>query len=346
MNEQELYDMSETELRRMLSNGEMNAEKEINKMYDRLAFTIVLLPLVNSYIKAGVLRELNIPEKRQIADKIKSDLLNKYYAMMQNGIKQSWIIGEAISYSSLKKSVPAEILQSKFKKATSPHILDYLNRQTNGLTLSKRVWNLSNGMIDQIEATLQLGILEGKAANSISTDLKKYLKEPDKLFRRVRDENGKLKLSKNASNYHPGQGVYRSSFKNARRLAATEINKTYRNAQWETWQNLDFVVGQEIRRSNHVYDCDVCESLKGRYPKDFKFSGFHPHCRCVMISILATEEELLKNINSGEEIHSKNEINAFPGNFHKWVEENKQRYKPNTNDWIDENPKVKKMFQS
>ena len=28
MNEQELYDMSETELRRMLSNGEMNAERD------------------------------------------------------------------------------------------------------------------------------------------------------------------------------------------------------------------------------------------------------------------------------------------------------------------------------
>lgn len=346
MNEKELYELSETDLRRILANGEMNAEKEINKMYDRLAFTIVLLPLINSYIKAGKLRELNISEKRQIADKIKSDLLNKYYAMMQNGIKQIWVIGEAISYSSLKKSVPAEILQSKFTKAASPHIMEYLNRKTFGLNLSQRVWNLSNGMIDQIEATLQLGILEGKSANSISGDLKQYLKEPDRLYRRVRDRQGELRLSRNAANYHPGQGVYRSSFKNARRLAATEINKTYRNAQWETWQNLDFVVGMEIRRSNHVYDCDVCESLKGRYPKDFKFSGFHPHCRCVMISILTTEEELLKNLNSGVEIHSKNEIKSFPDNFQKWVKENKQRYKPNTNDWIDENPKVKKMFQS
>lgn len=346
MSEQELYELSEPELRQMLANGERNVEREISRMYDKLAFTVVMLPFIDSFIKKGMIRKLDAIEKMQISNKIKTDLLNKLYLLLQSGIKQSWVIGEAISYSSLKKSVPAEILQQKFKKATSPHILEYLNRKTNGLTLSKRVWNLSNGMIDQIEATLQLGILEGKAANSISTDLKKYLKEPDKLFRRVRDEQGKLKLSKNASSYHPGQGVYRSSFKNARRLAATEINKTYRNAQWETWQNLDFVVGQEIRRSNHVYDCDVCESLKGRYPKDFKFSGFHPHCRCIMISILATEEELLKNLNSGVEIHSKNEIKSFPDNFQKWVKENKQRYKPNTNDWIDENPKVKKMFQS
>ena len=126
-------------------------------------------------------------------------------------------------------------------------------------------------------------------------------------------------------------------------MSETELRRMLSNGEMNAEK---FVVGMEVRRSNHVYDCDVCESLKGRYPKDFKFSGFHPHCRCVMISILATEEELLKNLNSGVEIHSKNEIKAFPGNFHKWVKENKQRYKPNTNDWIDENPKVKKMFQS
>ena len=344
MSEQELYELNEPELRQMLANGERNIEREISRMYDKLAFTVVMLPFIDSFIKKGMIRKLDNIEKTQISNKIKTDLLNKLYLLLQSGIKQSWVIGEAISYSSLKKNVPAEILQQQFKKAASPHILEYLNRKTFGLNLSQRVWNLSNGMIDQIEATLQLGILEGKSANSISSDLKKYLREPEKLFRRVRDEKGNLKLSKNASNYHPGQGVYRSSFKNARRLAATEINKTYRNAQWETWQNLDFVVGQEIRRSNHVYDCDVCESLKGRYPKDFKFSGFHPQCRCIMISILATKEEFLKSLNTDEEIHSKNEIKSFPNNFHKWVEDNKHRYKPNTNDWIDENPIVKKMF--
>jgi hypothetical protein len=344
MSEQELYELSEPELRQMLANGERNVEREISRMYDKLAFTVVMLPFIDSFIKKGMIRKLDAIEKMQISNKIKTDLLNKLYLLLQSGIKQSWVIGEALSYSLLKKIVPEEILKHRFTKAASPHIMEYLNRKTFGLNLSQRVWNLSNGMIDQIEATLQLGILEGKSANSISGDLKQYLKEPDRLYRRVRDRQGELRLSRNAANYHPGQGVHRSSFKNARRLAATEINKTYRNAQWETWQNLDFVVGQEIRRSNHVYDCDVCESLKGRYPKDFKFSGWHPHCRCHAIPIMATEKELLDSINDDSPVRSKNEIKSFPGNFHKWVEDNKQRYKPNTNDWIDENPIVKKMF--
>ena len=108
--------------------------------------------------------------------------------------------------------------------------------------------------------------------------------------------------------YNPGGGVYRSSYKNAMRLTRTEINMSYREADHLRWQEMDFVVGIEIRRSNHEYGCNVCESLKGKYPKDFKFSGWHPHCRCHAIPILATEEELLDSIENDTPINSKNEV--------------------------------------
>lgn len=58
----------------------------------------------------------------------------------------------------------------------------------------------------------------------MTRDLRNYLQHPDVLFRRVRDQHGILRLSQAAKDYHPGQGVYRSSYKNARRLTATETN--------------------------------------------------------------------------------------------------------------------------
>ena len=98
----------------------------------------------------------------------------------------------------------------------------------------------------------------------MARDLKQYLKHPDKLFRRVRDERGILHFSKNAAAFHPGQGVYRSSYQNARRLAVTETNMAYRTADHERWQNLDFVVGIEIHlSSNHT--------CKGRDGKPYRF---------------------------------------------------------------------------
>lgn len=164
-------------------------------------------------------------------------------------------------------------------------------------------------------------------------DIRQYLKRPDMLFRRVRDEHGNLQLSRRAAAYHPGRGVYRSSYKNARRLAATETNIAYRTADHLRWQQMDFVVGIEIRTSptNHPVP-DICDDLKGKYPKDFKFTGWHPHCRCIALSILKTEEEMdadTERILNGEPPSdpnsSVNAVTDVPKEFKDWVEDNKER---------------------
>lgn len=187
---------------------------------------------------------------------------------------------------------------------------------------------------------LDLGIRSGRPALKMASDLKQYLLHPDKLFRRVRDEHGQLHLSKAAAAYHPGRGVYRSSYKNARRLAATETNIAYRTADYTRWQQLDFVVGIEVRLSNnhtclggdgkpHAFS-DICDDLKGRYPKDFKFTGWHPHCRCHAVTILKTPEEMAadnKRIMEGKESEeaSENAVTDVPEGFSQWIKRNEKR---------------------
>ena len=216
----------------------------------------------------------------------------------------------------------------------------FIKRKERGLTLSDRVWNYSNTFKREIEMGLDLGIREGVDAPTMARDLKQYLRHPDKLFRRVRDEHGNLHLSKNAADFHPGRGVYRSSYMNARRLAATEANIAYRTADHERWQKMDFVVGIEIHLSNN-HTCrgrdgkphpfmDICDELKGKYPKDFKFTGWHPHCRCFATSVLKTDEEIAEDtrrILNGEEVtgDSVNEVKEPPEGFEKWVEKNEGR---------------------
>lgn len=169
----------------------------------------------------------------------------------------------------------------------------------------------------------------------MSRDLRGYLQQPDKLFRRVRDAYGVLRLSQAAKAYHPGRGVYRSSYKNARRLAATETNIAYHTADYLRWQQLDFVVGIEIKLSNnHTLNgmpfTDICDKLKGRYPKDFKFTGWHPLCRCHVVTILKTEGELAadaRRILAGEEPSgdSANRVTDVPPGFKQWVDSNAGR---------------------
>ena len=171
-------------------------------------------------------------------------------------------------------------------------------------------------------------------------DIRQYLRKPNELFRRVRDEHGQLHLSKRAAAYHPGQGVYRSSYKNARRLTATETNMAYETSDYERWQQLDFVVGIEVKLSgNHT--ClggdgkphefkDICDELAGKYPKTFKFTGWHPQCRCIAISILKTQEEMdvdTQKILNGEPLdgESVNKVTDVPQAFMDWCAENSDR---------------------
>ena len=104
----------------------------------------------------------------------------------------------------------------------------------------------------------------------------------------------------------------------------------YRTADHERWQQLDFVIGYEIRLSgNHPCE-DVCDRLAGVYPKSFKFTGWHPFCRCTAIPKLADKEEFIARQRAklkGEEVPADygNEIAEMPESFDEWVEENKER---------------------
>ena len=98
---------------------------------------------------------------------------------------------------------------------------------------------------------------------------------------------------------------------------------------------MDFVVGIEIKLSNnHTVNgmplTDICDTLKGRYPKDFKFVGWHPHCRCHVVTILKTEEEMMRDtqrILNGEQPlkGSVNTVKSVPSAFKDWVEEHSER---------------------
>ncbi len=206
----------------------------------------------------------------------------------------------------------------------------FQKRKINGLGLSERIWRYSKQFRSELEMGLDLGLQEGKSASQLSRDLRQYLEEPNRLYRRVRDKHGNLHLSKNAKMYNPGQGIYRSSYKNAMRLTRTEINMSYRASDHEKYKQFDFVLGYEIKRSNKVFSCGICERLKGKYPKDFKFVGWHPQCRCYTEPILNDLDEFIeqqKAILEGREYIPSKQINDVPNHFKKWIYDNSEKIK-------------------
>lgn len=239
----------------------------------------------------------------------------------------------------------------------------FMKRKVEGLELSKRIWKYMDPFKQELEEAIDCSLTAGMSAQRLSQEVRSCLIEPDKLFRRVRDKYGNLTLSKAAKNYHPGQGVYRSSYKNAMRVARSEINMAYRSSDYERWQALDFVVGIKVNLSNNhtttnpkgkgrIHLHDICDELAGDYPKDFKFVGWHPQCRCFATPILQPLEEMnldrsLLNSVDYKSFPASNSVHDVPANFKDYLKSNKERIAgwKNIPYYIKDNPKYTKILK-
>ena len=272
----------------------------------------------------------NYPALKTKANRILSALATDVIGTISAGITEEWAASNAKNdefvqeFTKGKDLPPSKLLP--LNKRNVEALRAFQSRKISGLNLSGRVWKQMAQFKQELEMALDLGIGQGQSAAAISRDVRPYLNEPEKLFRRVKNKHGNLVLSKNAAAYHPGQGVYRSSYKNALRLTRTETNMAYKAADFERWNQLDFVVGIQVIRSNNPYSCDVCESLIGRYPKDYRFIGNHPNCRCRAVPIFASDEEF-DSMLEGENVESINKIKDVPAGFKGWVKENKEAIK-------------------
>lgn len=306
----------------------------VDSLYSSLIDEIVYLMNTEYIDSSKPFSFSDYPRLKSKVDDIVKKLNQNLKTVITKATNESWDLANKkndalIDYFLKNTQIPQKQLE-RYAARNLEALKAFQSRKTKGFTLSDKVWKYSRMFKQDMELSLDVGIADGKSAAELSRDIRNYLKEPDKLFRRVRDLRGNLHLSKAAKKYHPTSGTYRSSYKNALRLTRTEINSAYKSSDYERRKNFDFVVGIEVRRSNRVFDCAVCESLKGRYPKDFKFTNWHPNCRCFTVSILATKEEFIahqKRILAGEdpELQSVNEVNEMPENFKAWIKDNEDR---------------------
>lgn len=322
-------------------------QKQIDKIYDAAVKEAASIAgLVHGLGDDKIFSFSDYPlTQRRIAELLDM-LAREVEAAIVNGVRSEWTLAnnknDALCdrvFGDSKLSLTKEE-QRRYYSNNDSALKAFMERKESGLSLSDRVWRYTDLFKHEIELGIDVGIRSGKSAALMARDLKQFLKFPDKLFRRVRDEHGMLKLSQAAKAFHPGRGVYRSSYKNARRLAATETNMAYRTADHDRWQDLDFVVGQEIKLSgNHT--ClgadgkphpfyDICDELKGKYPKDFKFVGWHPHCRCFSVPVMKSMDEIkadTQRILRGEEVdgESHDTVKDLPNNFKDWIRDNAER---------------------
>jgi hypothetical protein len=322
--------------------------RRIRAIYEK-AIQQIQVTLSTVKYKGKAFNIKDYPALKKKVDSVLSTMHSSIYAVQVNGIKDSWGLSNKKNNVILDQRLAGRRVPKKVRQAlydpNAEGLTEFINRKEKGLGLSDRIWNLLDPYKKELELTMGLGLGVGRSASEIASDAKKYLNEPDKLFRRVRGEDGKLYLSAAARDYHPGQGVYRSSYKNSLRLTRTENNMAYRSADHERWSNLPFVIGIEVKTSKSHPHYDICDRLAGQYPKDFKFVGWHPQCLCYQVPKLASDDDFEKmedELLAGDDITTepKGSINAPPASFVKYLSENKKRISgwKNTPYFIKDNP--------
>ena len=283
------------------------------------------------------------PSVQKEMQRITEQLAERVTVVIESGSKKQWLFAcdknDAFISSIMDTSKVSKARLKKMQDRNLDALAAFQGRKVDGMNLSQRVWKYVGQFKDQLENALDVELGEGRSADELSRDVRQNLRDPNRLFRRVRDKRGNLVLSKRAAAFHPGRGVYRSSYKNAMRLTRSEINMAYRESDWQRWQSLDFVVGFEIHRSNHepLCKCDTCAKLVGRYPKTFKFKGWHPQCMCYATPVLMDEETFDENElgdlkaalrgTTYKHQQAKNAVADVPDGFKAWVKDHVEAQK-------------------
>ena len=315
----------------------------VNALFDHATTEIAKAAAKGTYNPDKPFSFDDYPGVKSVMQGVTKQLADRMITVIETGSKKQWLFAcnknDGFIASIMDTSKLSKARLKKMQDRNLEALQTFQGRKVEGMNLSQRVWKYVGQYKAQLESALDVGLGEGRNAAQLSRDVRENLKEPNRLFRRVRDKRGNLVLSKAAKAFHPGQGVYRSSYKNAMRLTRSEINMAYRESDFLRWQSLDFVVGYEIRRSNHepLFKCDICEKLVGRYPKTFKFKGWHPQCMCYAVPILMDEETFdenelgdLKAALHGtqyKKLEAKNLVTDVPDGFKQWVKDHKEAQK-------------------
>lgn len=287
-----------------------------------------------------------------------NDIFNDYYQNSLLCYKSGITDGVALAYNHDEMVIGGySVLTDKAIRvardtAAATFIANRLKTK-NGLNLAQTVWNYCQQTKSEFEMamsnTIADGIKKGSSAEEIGKSIRKYLNDPDMMYRRYHtikvQKNGKKKDvvtwrrrriidGKVRFVEEPlekvGMGVYRSSRKNALRVARTEINAAYHKARNERWQNEPFVIGQYIHVSPQHNIDDICNDLEGRYPKDYVWISWHPQCICTSdpITIQGEEKkEFYKRLMAGEDM--SNYVSPFavltmPEKYNQYIKDNSE----------------------
>jgi len=252
-----------------------------------------------------------------------AELKKQIQGNIETGVRNQWNLANNKSETLVNGYLSnIKISDSLYQSFVTPNINAlnaFLDRAEAGMNLSKRVWEITDGINGEMKRLIKTGVLEGKSAIRLSRELKGFVKGHPIRYA------GKL---------IPGRNL---NFQ-AIRLAATEMNMAFRMSDHLQNSRLPFVTSVTIELSASHPVSDICDELAGEYPKGFQFVGWHPLCMCIATYNNLPPNEFVKYIKTGE-INQSRFTASIPVKAQSYIKKNGDRllgYK-NTPYWLRDN---------
>ncbi len=218
---------------------------------------------ISGSLQRGISNSVDWGFKTQILALDAAGIANK---LIQLGTSFIGKDGQVVRWDAAKET----FLQSAWSRMNTDAVNAVMAWKPGGLAFSDRVWEITWQTQKNLLQAIQTGVMQGTSAAEISRQIRNMLALPDTFRGDV------------LKDFHPGVGVYKSAYKNALRLARTELNRafiegTYRYAKQKTW-----IIGY-IWRTGAAVPCEeVCAPNRDKFfdkatPPDLPA---HPHCLC------------------------------------------------------------------
>ena len=307
----------------------------VQSVYDTLNKEVAMAVVKTDYDGSKPFRFSDFPLTKKKIEEIQADFVRDLRTVIYSGTSAEWHESNLVQDLLADKVLKFYGAKERGKKhriyyqTNNDALKAFQRRKENGMGLSERLWNQSKNYKKEMEFAISSAIEKGTSAVKLSKRLSKYLEDYPSLKKDYKEKYGRAVTCQDCE--------YRSV-----RLARSEINMAYRTAEQERWKQFDFVLGYEVKLTqNGRHVPDICDDLAGKYPKDFKFMGWHPNCMCYVIPILKSEDQFFNNEDASE-------ITEPPQGFKDWLKANAERIdKATENDtlpyWYTDNEKYVKV---
>lgn len=281
----------------------------VRSLYSSMCYVAANIALQTGYTGED-LQGFSFKDYPQVKGKV-NDLMRFFShdlrALVYSGTSEEWKQSNLIQDLLANDVLKAYGMRRHGEKVTAYYqtnneaLKAFQNRRDGGFTVSQKIWNQSYNLKREMELAISSAIEKGTSAITLSKRISKYLNDFPKLQKDYKEKFGKAVDCKDCE--------YRSI-----RLARSEINMAYREAEQMRWSQMDFIKGYEIKLSGSHPKEDICDELAGVYPKNFKWSGWHPNDLCFAIPVVMTDDEFWNGTGKP--------ITELPENFKNWCKKN------------------------